>query len=60
MKAPAVSDHTKCPFRVGDEVVFSPNEHAIGWSYPSFARIALSRGDTGVISRIEQGTNIYT
>jgi hypothetical protein len=48
-----------CPFEVGDSVVFSPDERAVGWSYPMFNRVRLSPGDEGVITRIEKGQYVF-
>jgi len=37
------------PFKVGDKVVFSPSEHAIGWGWSSFDRLRIHPGDVGAI-----------
>ena len=47
------------PFKIGDRVVFSPSEHDIGWSYPSFEKVRLKPGDIGVVTRISQGAYLY-
>jgi hypothetical protein len=46
-------EQTSNPFKIGDRVVFSPNEHAIGWAWSSFDRLRLKPGDEGIVSRIE-------
>jgi hypothetical protein len=43
-----------CPFIVGQRVRFMPNEHAVGWSWPSFDRVRLHPGDTGLVTRISK------
>ena len=48
-----------CPFKVGDRVVFAPDQRVIGWSYPSFDRVRLHPGDSGVVTRIERGMYLY-
>ena len=47
------------PFKIGDKVVFAPNEHTVGWSWPTFERIRLKPGDVGIITRIERENYIY-
>ena len=41
------------PFKVGDRVRFSPDEHARGWSWSSWDRLRLHSGECGVVTRIE-------
>jgi len=41
------------PFKIGDRVVFAPNEHAIGWAWSGFDRLRLKPGDEGIVTRIE-------
>jgi threonine dehydratase len=48
-----------CPFKVGDRVVFKPNDRTIGLSYPTFGRERLEPGDSGVITRIDKGQYLY-
>ena len=48
-----------CPFKLGDVVKFTPDEHAYGWTWPSFGNMRLKPGDTGTITRISQGKYIY-
>jgi hypothetical protein len=48
-----------CPFEVGDRVSFAPDEHAYGWTWPSFEQIRLKPGDTGVVTRTEKGAYLY-
>ncbi len=45
-------DRQENPFRVGDRVVFDPNEHTIGWSWSSFDRLRIHPGDVGVVTKI--------
>jgi ATP-dependent exoDNAse (exonuclease V) alpha subunit len=40
------------PFKIGDKVVFTPDEHAIGWTWSSFDRLRLKPGDIGVVTKI--------
>ena len=47
------------PFKIGDRVIFSPNERAIGWEYPTFATVRLKPGDIGIVMRIEKGMYLY-
>jgi hypothetical protein len=49
----------ECPFKLGEKVVFTPNEHAMGWSLHTFERARLKPGDSGVITRIESGMYLY-
>lgn len=46
-------EQTSNPFKIGDRVIFSPNEHAIGWAWSSFDRLRLKPGDEGIVTRIE-------
>lgn len=54
-----VGGHKTNPFKVGDRVRFEPDEHALGWSWPSFERARLNPGDTGFVTRIGQGEYLY-
>jgi hypothetical protein len=47
------------PFNLGDRVRFSPDEHAIGWSWPSFERLRLKPGDIGLVTRIDKDLYLY-
>lgn len=47
------------PFKIGDRVVFEPDEHALGWAWSSFDRLRLKSGDTGVVTRVEKGIYLY-
>ena len=49
----------ECPFKIGDKVTFTPDERAIGWSYPMFDRVRLKPGDTGLVTRIDQGKYLF-
>jgi hypothetical protein len=44
-----------CPFKIGDRVRFVPNPHAFGWTWSSFDRMRLHPGDSGTVTRIENG-----
>jgi hypothetical protein len=48
-----------CPFKIGDRVTFSPDEHTYGWTWPSFESMRLRPGETGVITRISEGEYLY-
>ena len=47
------------PFKIGDTVIFSPDEHTIGWSWPSFDRLSIHPGDIGVVTQITEGAYLY-
>jgi hypothetical protein len=47
------------PFKVGDRLVFSPNERTVGWIWSSFKRVRLKPGDVGVVTQIKDGVYIY-
>jgi hypothetical protein len=47
------------PFKVGDSVIFAPNDHAIGWSWSSFDRLRLHPGDTGIVTRVDKEMYLY-
>jgi len=47
------------PFKLGDCVVFDPDERAIGWSWSSFERLRLKPGDAGVVARIAGNNYLY-
>ena len=46
------------PFKIGDRVVFQPDERTIGWMWPTFERFRLKPGDVGLITQITGG-HIY-
>jgi hypothetical protein len=46
------------PLKIGDKVIFSPNAHAIGWSWSSFERLHIEPGDVGIVTQIV-GNIIY-
>ncbi len=48
-----------CPFKNGDRVRFAPDEHAYGWTWPSFERMRMQPGDCGIITRIEKNAYLY-
>jgi hypothetical protein len=47
------------PFKVGDEVIFDPDQRAMGWSWSSFDRVRLKPGDSGIVTRIDDGMYLY-
>jgi hypothetical protein len=47
------------PFNVGDRVTFAPDERTVGWAWSSFDRLRLQPGDTGTVTRIDQGVYLY-
>jgi hypothetical protein len=47
------------PFKIGDHVIFAPDEHIVGWSWSSFDRLRLEPGDTGIVTRIDKGMYLY-
>ncbi len=47
------------PFHIGEQVTFSPDERTVGWAWSSFDRLRLNPGDTGTITRIDQGVYLY-
>ena len=54
-----MTENQACPFKVGDRVVFAPNERAIGWTWPSFENMRLKPGDIGTVTRISNGQYLY-
>jgi hypothetical protein len=54
-----MTEDQSCPFKVGDRVTFLPDEHDYGWTWPSFERIRLKPGDTGIVTRISQARYLY-
>jgi hypothetical protein len=47
------------PFKVGDTVVFDPDERAVGWAWSSLDKVRLKPGDSGNITRIDAGMYVY-
>jgi hypothetical protein len=47
------------PFKVGDQVRCEPSDHATGWSWPTFERVRLNPGDTGIVTRIREENYLY-
>lgn len=47
------------PFKIGDEVVFAPDERTVGWAWATFERINLKPGGVGIISRIEREDYVF-
>jgi len=51
--------HTMNPFHIGERVTFAPDDHTVGWAWSSFDRLRLQPGDTGTVTRIDQGVYLY-
>lgn len=47
------------PFKLGDRVVFSPDDRTVGWIWPTFERVHLKPGDVGTVTRIEKENYLY-
>ena len=47
------------PFKIGDEVVFAPDERTVGWSWATFERLRLKPDDVGTITRIEREDYVF-
>jgi len=47
------------PFQVGELVTFAPDDRTVGWAWSSFDRLRLQPGDTGTVTRIDQGVYLY-
>lgn len=43
---------TQNPFKIGDRVVFAPDERTTGWYQHSFERWGMLPGDEGIVTRI--------
>lgn len=50
---------TMNPFHLGDRVTFVPDDRTVGWAGSSFDRLRLKPGDTGTVTRIDQGAYLY-
>jgi hypothetical protein len=47
------------PFKIGDRVTFTPDDHTVGWSWSSFDRLRLHPGATGTVTRIGKENYLY-
>lgn len=47
-----------CPFKIGDKVIFQPSSRTKGWNV-SFERYRIYPGYGGVVTKIENGVDIY-
>ncbi len=47
------------PFKIGDRVVFSPDERTVGWVWPTFERVRLKPGDVGIVTKIDKDAYLY-
>jgi hypothetical protein len=54
-----IENQSTNPFKIGDRVVFAPDERSMGWDWPIFGRVRLKPGDSGVITRIEKDVYLY-
>ena len=50
---------TMNPFHIGERVTFAPDDRTVGWAWSSFDRLKLQPGDTGTVTRIDQGVYLY-
>lgn len=50
---------TMNPFHIGERVTFAPDDRTVGWAWSSFDRLRLQPGDTGTVTRIDQGVYLY-
>jgi ATP-dependent exoDNAse (exonuclease V) alpha subunit len=48
-----------CPYKIGDRVIFIPNNHADAWSWPSYERTRLKPGDIGTVTWIVKEEYVY-
>jgi hypothetical protein len=51
-------NQTQCPFRVGDQVCFTPSERTRGL-YQSIERFGIKPGETWPITEIRDDTYLY-
>jgi hypothetical protein len=54
-----VLEKAQSPFKIGDRLVFSPDGRTVGWTWPTFERVRLKPGDSGVVTEIKNGVYIY-
>jgi hypothetical protein len=47
------------PFKLGDRVVFAPDDQAAGRAWSSFDRLRLRPGDVGVVTRVANNGYLY-
>ena len=47
------------PFHIGERVTFAPDDRTVGWAWSSFDRLRFKPGDTGTVTRIDQGVYLY-
>jgi hypothetical protein len=50
---------TTNPFHIGERVTFTPDDRTVGWAWSSFDRLRLQPGDSGTVTRIDQGMYLY-
>lgn len=50
---------TTNPFKIDERVTFVPDEHVVGWAWPSFDRLRLKPGDEGTVTRIDGDMYLY-
>jgi hypothetical protein len=46
-------ENQKCPFVIGEKVIFDPDEHTYGWRASSFDRLKIYPGKLLIIKEIE-------
>jgi hypothetical protein len=49
----------KCPFKIGDQVVFVPHRHTTGWYQHAWDRFRTKPGDSANVTRIDRGQYLY-
>ena len=49
----------ECPFKVGDRVKFTPDEHAQDWSWPTFDRLRAYVASGASRKQTSNDTDIY-
>ena len=49
----------KCPYNVGDRVIFSPSDRTKGWYQQGFSKMGLVPGNEYIIKKIKDDTYLY-
>jgi len=47
------------PFKVGDRVIFAPDDHTVGWAWSSFDWLRMQPGGAGTVARIEDEEYLF-
>ncbi len=50
---------SKCPYNIGDKVIFTPTDRTRGWYQQVFDKIGMVPGREYVIKRIKDDTYLY-